>query len=362
VLPLWIPNPTKMKTKNTAQPKLFIGIDIHKASWSIRLATDLFQGKRFTTPSDPDVLREYVQKHYENHEVYCAYEAGCCGYSAHRAFESFGWHSLVFNPADISRNGKTQYQKTDQIDADLICRELRDNRLTAITIPGEDREHLRCLFRRRNDLVKDVRQIQCRIKAQILFMGIKIPTEYDKSHWTKEFQSWMRELMLKNATVKVALDSRIKQYEFLEKEVREVSNALRKYCRTHHKKDYRLLRSVPGIGGIVACGILSELGDLRRFGNFKQLAAYVGLMPRIHQSGDAMRSQGISPRGNSIIRSYFVEASWQALRFDPAMQQFFRSHTGRNTKAILVKVARKLLSRTLSVIKTETPYQIGVVK
>ncbi len=351
-----------MKTKNTAQPKLYIGIDMHKASWSIRLATDLFQGKKFTTPSDPKVLRDYVTKYYVGHEVHCAYEAGCCGYSAHRAFQSFGWHSLVFNPADISRVGKSQFQKTDQMDADLICRELRDKRLTAITVPEVDREHLRCLFRRRNDLVKDVRQIKSRIKGQLLFLGVKIPKEYDNSNWTKAFQSWLRELLFANATVKTALESRLKQYEFLEKEVREVSNTLRKYCRTHFKKDYKLLRSVPGIGGIVACGILSELGDLRRFGNFKQLAGYVGLMPRIHQSGDQMRSQGISPRGNAIIRSYFVEASWQALRFDPAMQSYFRSHTGRNTKAILIKVARKLLSRTLAVIKTETPYQIGIVE
>src|SRR5690606_16635631 len=132
--------------------------------------------------------------------------------------------------------------------------------------------------------------------------------------------------------------------------------------RTNYPKDYKLLRSVPGIGGIVACGILCELGDLRRFGNFKQLAAYVGLISRVHQSGDNSRSPGINPRGNRIMRSYFVEAAWQALRYDPVMQHYYRSHAGKDSKAILVKVARKLLSRTLAVIKTETPYQIGVVE
>jgi hypothetical protein len=56
-----------------------------------------------------------------------------------------------------------------------------------------------------------------------------------------------------------------------------------------------------------------------------------------------------------------VEASWQALRFDPVMQAYYRTHAGKNSKAILVKVARKLLSRTMAVIKTRTPYQPGVV-
>jgi len=350
-----------MKSKNTALPKLFIGIDIHKANWNIRLATDLFQGKRFTTPSDPLLLRHFVNKHYPDHQVYCAYEAGCCGYSAHRAFQSFGWNSLVFNPSDISRTGKTQFQKTDQMDADLICRELKDNRLHGITVPDMERDHLRCLFRRRNDLVKDLRQIKSKIKAQLLYLGIKLPPEFDNANWTKAFRRWIDELAFENETVKTAMNSRKAQFEFLESNLRGVSNELRKCCRKHYKKDYMLLRSIPGIGGIVACAILSELGDLRRFGNFRQLAAYVGLMPSIYQSGDTLRSQGLSPRGNGIIRSYFVEASWQALRFDPVMQTYYRTHAGKNSKAILVKIARKLLSRTLAVIKTETPYQIGVV-
>lgn len=325
------------------------------------MATDLFQGKRMTIPADPENLRNYVTKYFPDHKVHCAYEAGCCGYSAHRAFQAYGWHSLVFNPSDISRTGKSQFQKSDQIDADLICRELKDNRLSGITIPDIERDHLRCLFRRRNDLVKDLRQIKSKIKAQLLYLGIKLPAEFDNANWTKSFRRWIDNLAFENETVKTAMNSRKAQFEFLEASVREVSNELRKYCRKHYKKDYMLLRSIPGIGGIVACAILSELGDLRRFGNFRQLAAYVGLMPSMYQSGDNMRSQGINPRGNGIIRSYFVEASWQALRFDPVMQAYYRTHAGLNSKAILVKVARKLLSRTLAVIKTQTPYQIGVV-
>ena len=325
------------------------------------MATDLFQGKRMTMPADPETLRNFVEKNFPDHEVHCAYEAGCCGYSAHRAFQGFGWHSLVFNPSDISRTGKSQFQKSDQIDADLICRELRDNRLVGITVPDMERDHLRCLFRRRNDLVKDLRQIKSKIKMQLLYLGIKPPPEFDNANWTKGFRRWIDELSFENETVKAAMNSRKAQFDFIEASVREVSNELRKYCRQHYKKDYRLLRSVPGIGGIVACAILSELGDLRRFNNFRQLAAYVGLMPSLYQTGDNVRSLGINPRGNGIIRSYFVEASWQALRFDPAMQAYYRTHAGRNSKTILVKVARKLLSRTMAVIKTQTPYQVGVI-
>ncbi|MGS0526442.1 IS110 family transposase [Zobellia nedashkovskayae] len=76
--------------------------------------------------------------------------AGCCGYSAHRAFESYGWCSLVVNPADIHRKGKEKHTKTDKIDAQLIARELKDGRLDSIIVPDKKREELRSLFRRTN--------------------------------------------------------------------------------------------------------------------------------------------------------------------------------------------------------------------
>ncbi|MCK0132678.1 IS110 family transposase, partial [Flavobacteriaceae bacterium F08102] len=145
-------------------------------------------------------------------------------------------------------------------------------------------------------------------------------------------------------------------------EIRDVSNKLRAYCRKHYKKDYYLLKSIPGIGGIVACGILSELGDLRRFNSVKHFAGYIGIAPGIHQSGDNSRHTGITPRAHRLMRSYFVEATWQAIRTDPVMQTYYRKHTGRDSKTVIIKVAKKLLSRTLAVIKTETPYQIGVIK
>lgn len=61
-----------------------------------------------------------------------------------------------------------------------------------------------------------------------------------------------------------------------------------------------------------------------------------------------------------MIRSYFVEASWQAIRADLVMQAYYRKHLGKNSKSIIIKVARKLLSRTLAVIKTGIPYTIGI--
>ncbi|WP_430967157.1 transposase [Spongiimicrobium sp. 2-473A-2-J] len=86
------------------------------------------------------------------------------------------------------------------------------------------------------------------------------------------------------------------------------------------------------------------------------------MAPGVYQSGDTHKAMGMSVRAHRLIRSYFVEAAWQAIRADPVMQAYYRKHLGKDTKKIIIKVARKLLSRALAVIKTETPYQIGVVQ
>ncbi|WP_299438295.1 transposase [uncultured Aquimarina sp.] len=240
----------------TAHPKLFIGIDIHKRSWKIHCATDLFSGKPFSMSPNPEQLRVYVSKHLSGHEVTTAYEAGCCGYYAHRCFESYGWRSLVVNPADIHRKGKERHTKTDKIDAQLIARELKDGRLESIVVPDIEREQLRSLFKRRNDLVKDFCRIKSYIKIQLLYFGIKEPEEFDNDHWSHKYRKWLDDMVFTHPTAKATLDSRMRFFRFVDQELRDVSTQLRRYCKTHYKKDYMLLRSIPGIGAIVACGIL----------------------------------------------------------------------------------------------------------
>ena len=351
-----------MNTQNTASPKLYIGIDIHKRSWKVHCATDLFSGKSFSMSPDPAQLLVYVSKHFSGHEVSTAYEAGCCGYYAHRCFTSYGWHSLVVNPADIHRKGKERHTKTDRIDAQLISRELKDGRLDSIIVPDIEREELRSLFRRRNDLVKDFRRIKSYIKMQLLYFGIKEPVEFDNDHWSHNYRDWLDAMIFNYPTAKATLESRMRFFRFVDQELRDVSTQLRSYCKTYYKKDYMLLRSIPGIGGIVACGILCELGDLRRFTSVKHLAGYVGLAPGVYQSGGNQKTMGMTPRAHRLIRSYFVEAAWQAIRTDPVMQAYYRKHQGKNVKSVIIKVARKLLSRTLAVIKTEIPYTIGIIE
>jgi len=68
------------QTQTTATAKLFIGLDVHKKSWTVHFKTELSDNKTITLPPDTAVLINYVQKYFEGHQVICCYEAGCFGY------------------------------------------------------------------------------------------------------------------------------------------------------------------------------------------------------------------------------------------------------------------------------------------
>ena len=130
-----------MRTQTTADiPKLFIGMDVHKKSWTVHFKTDLFDNKTVTMPADPATLVKYVEKNFCNHEVSCCYEAGCCGYWIARRLLEKGWEVRVVNPADVPRNNKQDWQKTDKIDSRNLCKHLSDGNLKGIYIPDGQQE------------------------------------------------------------------------------------------------------------------------------------------------------------------------------------------------------------------------------
>ena len=299
-----------MKTQTKTDSKLWIGIDFHKKTWRVHFRTNLISGNPFSMEPDPDALHRKVMEEFKNYKVETVYECGCFGYSAHRKFVSYGWNSIVVNPCDIPRISKQKFTKTDTIDAINLSKLLKAGMLCSITIPDVKREQLRSLFRRRVHTVMYTRSIKVRLKAQLLYFGIEIPKDMDNAAWTKNFRQWVKEIKWEHETGKLMMLSNINQVEYLHYETNEISNHLRKYCRDNYKKTYNLLRSIPGIGPLTAICFISEVGDINRFKNFKQLACLVGMMPTTYQSSDTNRTQGLTPRALRIMRSYLVEASW----------------------------------------------------
>jgi transposase len=341
------------------EKKVYIGMDIHKKSWRVNIDTDICHHKNFNIESNEEILYNYIEKHFMDHEVHLVYEIGCCGFSCARYFLSIGWKVMVVNPADIPRTDKQNYQKTDTIDARQLCKLYKAGQLRGIYVPTETEDNLKLLLRQRNNIVRELRRQKNQIKSQLLYIGKSIPEEFDNPHWSKAFIDWIAQIDWKSNMAKISMDSKLNVLKLLNQEFLYTTNELAKYYRTNHKEDYYLLKSIPGFGRLVVSAILTELGDIRRFSNERELSSYIGVVPGILASGGSERCTGITPRCRSLLRSYIIEASWVAIRTDPEIQSYYRKHVGKNVKSIIVKIAHKLIRRMWSVLRNKTPYQIN---
>lgn len=348
-----------METVNTTAATVFIGLDIHKKNWAVHIRTDLFEHKAMNIPPNPEVLYKYVNEHFPQYAVKLSYEIGCCGFHTARYFANLGWQVIVVNPSDIPTSDKQYYQKNDIADCRNISKQLSANQLHGIYIPDEKQDSMKSLFRQRYEMSKQLRSVKCRIKSMLLYHGVVIPEKFDKSIWSKAFLAWLKQIPWAHKPAATAMQSNLDFYEMIYQQYCHIANELRAYCREHYRQDYYLLKSIPGIGGYLASVVLADVGDLRRFTSEAQFASYVGLIPMMRNSGGKDQIFGITPRCRSILRSYIIESAWVAVRKDPELQQYYRQHQGKNSKSIIVKIARKMLNRMLSVIKNNTPYEIN---
>jgi transposase len=99
-----------MQTKVTKKidfkdKELFIGLDVHKKSWSVTIVVDGIEHKTFTQPPDPMTLY-YLQRTFPGGSYNNDYEAGFCGYGIHRELNSLGISNIVINAANISTSQK----------------------------------------------------------------------------------------------------------------------------------------------------------------------------------------------------------------------------------------------------------------
>ena len=103
---------------------------------------------------------------------------------------------------------------------------------------------------------------------------------------------------------------------------------------------------------------------MKRFASFYELNSFIGLMPMEHSSGERELEGRLTIRKHRQLRSDLIECAWTAKRTDPALQLYYHQQLkkGKEPKLIIVKIARKLLSRIRYVWLTEKPYQIAVIK
>jgi len=339
-----------------AGQEVFVGMDVHKNSWTI---TELYGGnvhKAYSMKPDPLELSKHLSREYPGAKLKSVYEAGFCGFWVHRELIKLGIENIVVNPADIPTSNKEKLYKNDVRDSKKLARELANGSLHPIYIPSKEQLKLRDLVRLETQIVNNTTRWKNRIKSHLNLSGEKLTS---RSVNTLKY-------MRKNAKT----DNNITFYFLLDGFLTEQERKLavvKEQKRLIHKlgKDKLLncLMSIPGIGIRISTLLIAEIWDMNRFKSKDNLCAYIGFSPRLFGSGDKERMKGSGNRKHKQLQSKLIEAAWRTIGVDVELRAVYCQFTSRGSaqRAISV-VAKKLLLRIRSVWLHEKIYKLNSIQ
>ena len=353
--------PLKTKTLNFKGQVFHVGIDVHKKNWKVKVRSNHSVIKSLSVDPSPYVLSKTLNNLYPHATFNTVYEAGFSGYWAHRQFQDLGINNIVVNPADIATSNKERDRKSDPIDCGKLSRELENGSLSEIYIPSEEKEGLRSISRLLHQDRKRSTQVKNRIKSYLHFTGITIKAPNESSHWSKAFLQFLQNIRFSTEYHQYTFNCYLEELLICRNERLKILRKIRRICAEN--KTIQMLRTIPGIGPIIAFVLYTELIEIVRFSSFDRLAAFVGLVPSTEGSGDILIVKGLTARHARYLRYLLVESAWHAVRKDPVMSLCFLKYTKRMAKQkAIIRIAKKLLSRIRYVWKNNTPYEIGIIE
>jgi transposase len=290
---------------------LYVGLDVHKDSIAVAYAPEdrgaevVSLGPIGTRQCDIDKLIRRLEA--KGAALVFSYEAGPCGYGLYRYLTAKGFACHVVAPSLIPRKAGDRV-KTDRRDAMTLARLMRSGDLRAIYVPGVEDEALRDLSRGRDDALQDLKRSKRRLKSFLLRQDIRYE---GRAIWNAAHLRWLSEVVCPPPPQQIvfqeylrAVNEQHERRQRLEHELHEAVQGWRLYPMV------QALQALRGVELTSAVIVMTELGDLTRFENPRQLMSYLGLTPSEYSSGARRHQGGITKAGNSHARRALVEGAW----------------------------------------------------
>ncbi|MCA1680487.1 MAG: IS110 family transposase [Actinobacteria bacterium] len=258
---------------------------------------------------------------------------------------------LVVSPSDTGiRQARA---KTDRLDARTLARLLAAGSLDAVWMPDRATWVMRRRLSRRGQLVRARSRKKNEIHAVLMRQLVGRPPVSDL--FGVKGRKWLAALELA-LEERETVDGAMRQIEFLDTEIAAVERLIAKAALG--SQEIERLMSVPGVNVIVAASFLAAIGDIHRFESPRKLVGYLGLDPRVRQSGPGPATHGhISKQGSVRARHALVEACWTAVRQPGPLRAFYERVRGRRGHSVaVVAAARKLACLFWCLLTREQDY------
>ncbi len=319
---------------------VFVGIDVHKKTYTICARGELMRlMKKGNLPANPKDLCVRLQSLFPGAVIKTAYEAGFSGFVLHRELKRAGIENIVVNAASIEVAANNRV-KTDKRDAEKLSHHLSVGLLEKIRVPEEEEELGRLLPRTRDQLVRQRTRVGNQIKSKLMQFGL-VSIDDDRVMGPALIEEYERKDL--PFEVGITIKSLGTVYRSLSSEISKLEKKMKQQAEENQAVEAVYL-SAPGVGAISARILASELGDMRQFSNQKQLAAFLGLTPTEHSSGEKERKGRITRQGRGYLRGVLVEVAWRAIKKDEVLTELYqRIKVTRGGKRAIVAVARRII-------------------
>lgn len=263
-----------------------------------------------------------------------------------------GYRVLLANTAAIKQYEGLKH-RGDESDARQLAHLLRLGLLREGYIMPKAMRAVRDLARKRMQLVQQRTSQILTIESMLSrHSGWKLSSNRIKSLRPVDLE----ELQL-DAVPMMGLKANVAVMHTLQTQIDALEKVLANYCRA--EPGYRLLRTVTGIGEVLATVILLETGSIERFADAGNYASYCRCVGSVHLSNGKKKGQGNTKNGNKYLAWAFVEAANFAVRSCEAARRFYqRKKAARNSIVAIKAVAHKLARACYHMLKSGEPFSI----
>jgi len=336
-----------MISHSIKEAAMFAGIDYHKKT----IAVTLGDGKG-------QVLGQYNLQNHRiiTEEFFGQFSHLECVVESCRGYEWFvdqlrdmGHGIEVGDSRSIKLIAQSRC-KTDKIDSRILMELRAIGFLPTTYIPSAEEREYRELLRHRATMVRTATRSKLRVHAILdkENKGITYP-------FTKSGREYLRTVELTESRKRI-LNHELEIIDFVEEQAHAQEVRITKFAK--NEPSIARLRSIPGFNILMATAFFAEVGDPHRFKNADQVAAYIGLVPRVYSSGNTMRCGRITKTGSKFMRWMLVQAAWTAIKHSPNLRAKFNDLSRRRGKKVaIISIARRLATIAFRILKDKTDYQ-----
>lgn len=345
---------------------IIVGIDVHDKNMLMKIAAGSASPETRSFANTRDGRRGMLAEFRRRQEkakasrVVVAYEASGAGFGLHDDITDAKFECHVLAPNRMSRSQKSRTLKTDERDAQMIFEHLRahllaNNDLCDVWIPDHETRDDRELVRSRLNASEDLASLKGKVKNLLKRNGFRRPKRTGKG-WTDSYRGWLIGLVRKKGGplgvgTRRALQAHLRQMRMYEKEVCTLDGHVSELAQSerYRVRVEALVAKLKGVGVHVAMVFLTEMGDLKRFSNRREVASYVGLVPSSNESGENSDKKGhITHQGSWRLRKALCQAAWSRARTDETERMVHARICAKNPdhkKIATVALMRRLVIR-----------------